>query len=88
MLKPEVVSELIDSNEPMAVKISHNLFINAQYSSQRLQRVNKFGKTMLFDDKRSNVVIADRGKPGGSKYRYLIEEHERLRRVKMAQSKL
>ena len=43
---------------------------------------------MLFDDLRSNVVIADRGKPGGSRYRYIIEEHERLRRVKLAQDKL
>lgn len=43
---------------------------------------------MLFDDQRSNVVIADRGKPGGSRYRHIIEEHERLRRIKLAQDKL
>ena len=43
---------------------------------------------MLFADTRAGVVIADRGKPGGSKFRHLIEEHDRLRRVQQAQNKL
>jgi len=33
-------------------------------------------------------VVADRGLAGGSKYRYLIEEHDRLRRVRIAQEEL
>lgn len=33
-------------------------------------------------------MIADRGLAGGSKFRYIIEEHDRLRRVKEAQEKL
>jgi len=33
-------------------------------------------------------VIADRGQAGGSKFRHLIEEHDRLRRVQQAQNKL
>jgi hypothetical protein len=57
------------------------LFIDAQYSSEKVQRIQKEGKTLLFADNRAGVVIADRGKPGGSKFRHLIEEHDRLRRV-------
>jgi hypothetical protein len=38
----------------------------------------------LFNDERAGVVVADRGLPGGGQYRHLIEEHERLRRVKLA----
>jgi hypothetical protein len=46
------------------------------------------GKSYLFGDERAGIVIADRGLSGGSKFRYIIEEHDRLRRVREAQDKL
>lgn len=42
----------------------------------------------MFADLRAGVVIADRGPEGGSDFRHIIEEHERLRRVRVAQDKL
>jgi len=74
--------------DPIAVKISRNLFIEGQYGKTRLSSVKPQGKSYLFNDERAGVVIADRGLPGGSKFRYIIEEHERLRRIKEAQDKL
>jgi len=38
------------------------------------------GRTFLFDDKRSQVVVADNGLKGGSCFRHLIWERERARR--------
>jgi len=68
----------------MAVQISHDLFIEAQYGKEKLTKVEPTGKSYLFNDERAGVVIADRGLTGGSKFRYIIEEHDRLRRVKDA----
>ena len=70
------------------MKISHNLFIEGQYGKQKLSSVKPQGKSYLFNDERAGIVIADRGLSGGSKFRYIIEEHDRLRRVKEAQEKL
>lgn len=42
----------------------------------------------MFSDERAGIVVADRGKPGGSKFRHIIEEHDRLRRVRDAQDKI
>ena len=76
--------DLQQQDDPLSVKISRNLFLDAQYCSNKLQSVNLTGKSYLFADSRAGVIIADRGNDGGSKYRHIIQEHERLRRVRTA----
>lgn len=80
----EVMRKTDEEKDPTAVKISRSLFIDAQYSSQHLQRTNPTGKSFLFADSRAGVVIADRGPEGGSELRHIIQEHDRLRRVRAA----
>lgn len=72
----------------MLVKISRNLFLEAQVCSNKLQKVNQTGKSYLFQDDRAAVIIANRGAEASSKFWPIIQEHDRLRRVKNAQQKL
>lgn len=46
--------------------------------------MSKSGKSFLFQDQRAGVVIRNNGLDGGSSYRHIIKEHERLRRVRVA----
>ena len=78
----EEIFEQGEGADAQAVKISHALFVQAQFSDQKLTKVNQYGNSFLYNDNRAGIVVADRGKDGGSKFRHIIEEHERLRRAK------
>ena len=39
VLQPEIVEKYHDNNDPMAVRISHNLFIDAQFSAKKLHKI-------------------------------------------------
>lgn len=39
VLQPEIVETYHDNNDPMAVRISHNLFIDAQFSAKKLHKI-------------------------------------------------
>jgi transcriptional regulator of acetoin/glycerol metabolism len=42
----------------------------------------------MFNDKNAGIVIAEHGVDGHSKFKHIIDEHDRLRRVKYAQEKM
>lgn len=88
MLDENLVAAFDITNDPVCVNIAKQLFVEAQFSSNKLTSLTSCGKSYLFNDERAGVIVADRGLPGGSKYRHLITEHDRLRRVRLAQEQL
>lgn len=60
LLNPSLIEDIEASvkDEPLVVKISRNLFLDAQFSSNKLQKVNLTGKSYLFSDKRAGIIIA------------------------------
>ena len=55
-LKKKETTESAD--EPLAVKLSRSLFLDAQFATNKLQKINPVGKSFLFQDNRAGVVIA------------------------------
>jgi len=91
MLDPCVTDVFNTKMNPVAQNISKQLFAKAQHHENKLTSIDMTeggGNTYLFNDKRAGIIVADNGLPHGSKYRHLIIEHDRLRRVKYVQERM
>ena len=63
MLDRDIIAALDETNEPISVKIAHQMFIESQYSNNKLSSISECGKSYLFNDNRAGVIVADRGLP-------------------------
>lgn len=72
LVSPAVVEVFDTSKAPVSVNISRCLFAESQFSENRLTKLAPCGKSYLFNDVNAGIVVADRGLPGGSKYRHII----------------
>ena len=54
----EEIFEQGEGTDPQAVKISHALFVQAQFSDQKLTKLNSYGNSFLYNDNRSGIVVA------------------------------